>query len=278
MLGNDLSYAADKANKFSRNRWIDFNFAGKNVIVMDVKKLIQSVIKLFGYELRSLHNHVNGRDPYADMTKLLKKESPVVFDVGANVGQTVKMIRKKFPKCKVHSFEPGPSTFKALSQNVSQLEGVSLWNFGLGSTHGEERFFENSISLMNSFLPLGETGAGEVINEPKVQVRLIDDFCESQKIEHIDILKTDTQGFDFEVIKGASRMIDNGQIGLIYMEVIFSDMYENLPQFSEIFDFLTTRGYKLVSFYDFFYQNELASWTDALFIHESCLPPASSAS
>jgi hypothetical protein len=77
-----------------------------------------------------------------------------------------------------------------------------------------------------------------------------------------------------EVFKGAERTIRENRIGLIYFEIIFCDMYKNLPSFSEVYDFLTGRDFLLVSFYQFHYQEQLASWTDALFVHKSYLPPS----
>ena len=51
----------------------------------------------------------------------------------------------------------------------------------------------------------------------------------------VDILKSDTQGYDFEVFKGAQQAMRDNRIGLLYFEFIFSDMYKNLPPFDEVF-------------------------------------------
>jgi hypothetical protein len=130
---------------------------------------------------------------------------------------------------------------------------------------------ENSNSDMSSFLPLSEMGWGTITNETPVLVRTIDQFCDEEGIDKIDVLKSDTQGFDLEVFKGAEESIRKKKIGLIYFEIIFADQYKKLPSFSESFDFLTARGFKLVSFYKIYYQRKLAGWTDALFVHESYL-------
>jgi hypothetical protein len=123
-------------------------------------------------------------------------------------------------------------------------------------------------------LPLGKFGWGTITKETLVEVKTIDQFCRDEGIERIDILKSDTQGYDLEVFKGAERTIRENRIGLIYFEIIFCDMYKNLPSFSEVYDFLTGRDFLLVSFYQFHYQEQLASWTDALFVHKSYLPPS----
>ena len=127
---------------------------------------------------------------------------------------------------------------------------------------------KNSNSLMSSYDLLASLG-GKVTKETLVEVRTIDQFCNDENIEQIDILKSDRQGFDFEVFKGAECTIRTRKIGPIYFEVIFSDMYKDLPSFAQVYDFLVRRDFLLVSFYQFFYQKQLASWTDALFVHKS---------
>jgi hypothetical protein len=66
-------------------------------------------------------------------------------------------------------------------------------------------------------------------------------------------------------------MIVAGKIRLLYFEIIFSDMYKNVPRFSEVYDFLLDHGFVLVSLYEFHYQKGLAGWTDGLFMHQSAL-------
>jgi len=80
------------------------------------------------------------------------------------------------------------------------------------------------------------------------------------------LLKSDTQGFDLEVLKGADRMLAEHRIRLIYLEIIFSKMYENLPRADKIYAFMADHGFELVSFYKTYFQNGRAGWTDALFI------------
>jgi len=108
---------------------------------------------------------------------------------------------------------------------------------------------------------------GKVGKSTSVDVTTLDSFARSHGIDFIHILKSDTQGFDFEVFKGASHLMEEDRIALIYFEFIFSDMYENLPSFHDVFRYLCERDYSLVTFYELYFQEELVSWTDALFIN-----------
>src|SRR5437870_5270270 len=58
-------------------------------------------------------------------------ERPVVFDVGANIGQSVELYRHLLPGCEIHAFEPSPTTFRQL-QTVGASD-VRLINAAVGS-------------------------------------------------------------------------------------------------------------------------------------------------
>lgn len=235
-----------------------------------MKRLILNTFKTLGYDIVSTFNpKLIGKHPLHDMKRFLHTDSPVVFDVGANTGQSVQKFRGEFPNSTLYSFEPSPNTFSVLQQNTDQVENLHLHNCAVGSEPGEMELLENSYSDMSSFLSLGKSGWGEIEQRTPVEVITLDRFCAERGINHIDILKSDTQGFELEVFKGAREMIETGKIGLIYFEITFSEIYENIPSFSKMYDFLTSRDYLLVSFYKFHYHGQLASWTDALFVHKS---------
>jgi len=85
-------------------------------------------------------------------------------------------------------------------------------------------------------------------------------------IQFIDLLKSDTQGFDLEVLKGAQGLLSTTKIRLIFLEINFQRLYEGIPRMDEIYRFICDHGFELVCFYPFCYLNGRASFTDALFI------------
>jgi FkbM family methyltransferase len=238
----------------------------------EMKRLIKRMTRHIGYDIVRYDPKRSGANPYEDMARFLRDSHPVIFDVGANVGQSIQLFRSRFPGCVVHSFEPSPTTFETLMRQTLGLKDLHLWNCALGSAPGRRILLENLYPDHSSFLPIGERGYGEVKMQTPVEVRTVDQLCRDEGVERIDVLKSDTQGFELEVFKGAEATIRASRIGLIYFEVIFSELYRGLPPFAELFEFLTERGFHLVSFYDFRYEKHLASETDALFVHRSFLP------
>ena len=115
---------------------------------------------------------------------------------------------------------------------------------------------------------------GEIKQRVHVDVKTVDDYCADLGVDAIDILKLDTQGFDLKVIRGSDQLLAQHRVHLIYMEIIFSEMYMGLPRFDEIFGFLADREFVLVAFYDFHYQSGRLGWADALFVDPQFRSPS----
>ena len=210
-----------------------------------------------------------GVDPFRDIQFFLrKKEAPLILDIGANEGQTVDAFKEYFPKARIHSFEPSPQTFDKLRHKCELLEDVVTWNLGVGSCQSQLPFHENSYSNMSSFLEPDEFAWGRVVKTIHVDVVTVDQFAMDNQIEFVDLLKSDTQGFDYEVVLGATDLMKQNRIGLVYFEFIFSKMYQNLPSFDKMVKLLLDNNFLLVSLYHFHYQDNLASWADVLFVHK----------
>ena len=251
-----------------------FKFLSKSFL----KKLFHS----FGYDFSRYIPQDFGINPIADASKfLLKTDNPTIFDVGANTGQSIEIIKNILPNATnaitIHAFEPSHKTFSLLSKKWGGDSNIFLNNFALGSRNERKTFLENYHSDMSSFLQPSSYCWGEIVEEKSVQIRTTDEYCKNQKIQNIDLLKVDTQGYDLEVLKGSKLLLESNSIKMVLMEIIFSDMYTNLPAYDEIFKFMRLNNFKLVSTYKVWHQKDLqiemnlASWTDALFINPLCV-------
>lgn len=248
---------------------------------MSLKRHIKRVLGQWGYDVRRIRKlppgrFELGREPFVDMRNLVSTERPVIFDVGANVGQTIANFRAHFGQPTIHAFEPSADAFAELMRRYGGMPSIYPNNLALGARSGSMTYFENEAGAeMNSLLePQPDSwGGGHVKVKRQIAVATVDDYCRDRKIERIDILKTDVQGFDFEVVKGAEGMIRNKAIQLVYMEILFSDMYKGQARLDEIYGFLADRGFALVTFYPFCYWQNRATWTDALFVHPDYKAP-----
>jgi FkbM family methyltransferase len=208
-----------------------------------------------------------GGDPFIDMARLVGGTSPLIFDVGANIGQSIENFRLRFSDPLIHSFEPGPEAFSILESKYRGTPGVAaLNNFGLGSRNETRELIENSISRMSSFLEPGRDCFGGIVARGAREIRSLDNYVIERRISHIDILKTDTQGFDLEVLKGSEKMIRGHRIHLLLVELTFMQLYQNAPRVDELLKFILDRGFELVSSYEVIHRDNRAGETDALFV------------
>lgn len=222
-----------------------------------LKNFIQSNLRRFGYYLRSSRRF--GEDHWQDLVTLVSSSNltvgRVVFDVGAHHGQTLAAVNQHFPDAAIHCFEPDPSSVEILRAAAAACPRARIHHFALGAIPGTADYHRNRESMTNSLLPTsagglsGEYAALSTTDEViQVSVRTLDEFCEEQRIDFIDLLKTDCQGYDLKVLEGGARMIGNHKIGVITCEVIFDDEYEGQGRFHELMAFLDTRGYRFMGF------------------------------
>jgi FkbM family methyltransferase len=236
------------------------------------KRLVRSAAHAVGLEVSRFRPEVR-QSALQDIRELLWDIStPVVFDVGANIGQSVTLFRDLLPRSIVHSFEPGPVAFAQLEANTQGLKNLRLVNAAVGSVSGTQLLLENEYSDMSSLLPPASAAWGSIVGETQVAITTLDDYCRSFDVPRIDLLKIDTQGYELEVLRGATGLLAAGRIGLVYLEVTFVDMYEGLPPFDVLFRFLVDHQLRLVALYN--YSNFSGAteprfapaWCDALFV------------
>ena len=230
-----------------------------------LKAYAHLAVRFLGYDV---HRVKEPSDPFADMgTALSSNSNPIIFDVGASDGRTIRKFRAVFPHSTIHAFEPG-AFFRELETNVARANDIHLDNFALGARPETREFSEITSEWgpgQSSFLELDEDGYGTVISRTPVKICTIDDYCQTHKIDRIDVLKTDTQGFDLEVLKGAAGMFAKNAVRFVLVEINFNRWYKGQAQPDELFRFLYDRGFGLISFYNSVYARGFAEWSDALF-------------
>lgn len=242
---------------------------------MHVRRLFNRSVSWTGYELGKVPDHP-GRDYLEDIRKLVGIPG-VLFDVGANEGQSVTEFMRAFPQTQMHSFEPFPEAFISLEKTAAPFPGVRVNRMAMGAKQGEADLYFNTNSVTNSLLPTARESAsfwdqGQVMQTQgrvSVPVTTLDDYCKEQRISRIDLLKIDTQGFDLRVLQGGQAMLAARQIRSILLELNLVPFYEGQSRPGETLDFLTDLGYRLVGFYHAHYQNNrFIKWCDGLFIAE----------
>ena len=152
-------------------------------------------------------------------------DSPILFDVGANVGKYTLMLLNIFPNASIHSFEPGHSTFIALKNNISAAEKnyqeqITLNNFGLSDAETDSTlFYDKAASGLASLYKRQLDYANiDFSQRETVHLTTLDKYCQVHGINEINLLKLDVEGHEISVLNGAANMLSARKIKNIQIE------------------------------------------------------------
>lgn len=233
-----------------------------------MRRTVRKFFRKMGYDIIKFKKDKIGLYPYYDMRKFVNSKKPMLFDVGANLGQTVKDFNEAFTKATIHSFEPTLESFQTLKQKTSHIKDLHLWNYAVGSSEKEMYFNQYELSNTNSFFNIHENQSPKLKKKALVKTITIDNFIEQHQIKFIDVLKTDTEGFELEVLKGATNTIKNSKIGMLLLEIHFVQRHPDIPRFTELIDFALDFGFEIVSIYPVVHRKNMGAYTDVLFKHK----------
>jgi FkbM family methyltransferase len=187
-----------------------------------------------------------------------------VLDVGANAGQYGALLREHGYRGWIVSFEPVRHVFDELAVRAKHDGRWRAFHLALGSRSERRRIAIARNPELSSLRRFSEFGANEiredtdVIDDEEVNVLTLNDSwleCLRGLTQSRVFLKLDTQGWDLEVLKGATRVLDR-LVGL-QLEAALIPIYEGAPAFSEMIDHATGVGFALTGIYPV--------WRDTLF-------------
>ena len=171
--------------------------------------------------------------------------------MGAHHGETINLFNKEFNVKSIVSFEPSEKNYNQLLRKSKNLKNVKTFNFALGeknqSTDFNEHFESQSstISKINqkskyykkkNFFLNPFKNKNKKINITKIKMNRLEGILKELKIKEVDILKIDTEGYDYKVIKGLGESIKF--VKYIYFEHHFHDMLIKKYNLSDVNSYL----------------------------------------
>ena len=238
--------------------------------------LVESYYFIKSAKARQLRKKNIPFDHYRELNKKWLQASQIktVIDVGANKGQFAKLAREVFPDAMIYSFEPLPECFATLKDVMPGDKQFKSFNTGVGRAESSIDFFPSFHSPSSSFLKMEDlhkeafpyTKDGQANNPITVPVNSLDNLLSPYQLEKNILLKIDVQGFEREVVAGASGILAKTQV--VIMEVSYSTLYKGQPLFHEMYQQMHDCGFlfygNLAQMYN--PSNEQVVQADAIFI------------
>jgi FkbM family methyltransferase len=165
----------------------------------------------------------------------------VILDLGANVGVFTLYAARNAPRAQVFSFEPFPSTFRRLVATVRDhhLDGrVTCLNYAAAGASGVRLMPAGQLPSQRRAL-----AAASVTSGTEVIAETIESMLEENHLPHVDLLKMDIEGSEYEVLLSTPpRML--ARIDRIAMEY-HGDSAPYSKQ--QLFDHLGQAGFTVIS-------------------------------
>lgn len=191
----------------------------------------------------------NAPDEYSTLVNQMSIHNiNFVYDVGANKGQFGKNLYRAGYHEQLISFEPTSEAYSCLEAEARQHKKWQVApRSAVGSKAGEAKINISSNSHSSSLLSITAKaleGAprAHYVNTENVPVVTLDE-TNYAPMEANAFLKIDTQGFELEVLKGATELLK--KIHGVQLEMSLTPMYEGAPSFQELHDYINGFGFEL---------------------------------
>jgi len=226
-----------------------------------MKQVLKITLILLTFSLKCNFSFLlpfNNNVDVIDLVVQLLPKNPIILEAGSFQGREACIMAKKIPDAQIHSFEPQNCFFKTLEKRAKYFNNINCYNCALGELNGDFNFHLayginknnlwplGSLLLPNSFYSFYYEKYLEYKVEPiKVPVKNIASWAVDSKVKKIDFLWLDAQGAELSILKGMKSLINT--VDVIYLNVLFVELYENAPIFVEVQDFLEKRNFFLLA-------------------------------
>ena len=226
-----------------------------------VKGYIYYLLNKFGYKITNNKKTVKNNNFDAIINFLLSDDKKFLFfDIGANLGQSIKRFKKIKSNTMIHSFEPTPDLSEKIKREFYNDEKVKINNCGVAEKKGILNFYSYKYHKINSLVKIdedtkfyksrlftSEKNKNDFLEIIKIKVTDIDSYCDENNINEIDFIKIDTQGSEDLILLGMDKMLTDNKISIIELELILGFGYEENKSFYDYEKILKPKNYKLIA-------------------------------
>jgi len=219
-----------------------------SVRILTTDQLIQFIHNL-EYAVGRGCGDVVKRDGESVVMDLLKSryssdEELVIFDVGACEGEYTDMVLETITRCTVHAFEPDRHNYDKITTKYTDNNVICNYKAAykqncVKKVYGTDK--AHCLSSLNKDRDFSHVGIPTVaLND--VECIKLDDYCKSNSISYVHLLKMDVEGTELDVMLGAEGIIKS--TGIVQFEFGGANI-DSKVSFKDLFYYFNKRGFLL---------------------------------
>lgn len=191
-------------------------------------------------------------------------------DIGANVGLFTECLIAERPAIHATLFEPVERYWQACCDRFAGNGNVEIHRLGVGNEAGPVTIYKaahnygaNSVmeDIMFDRRENSEVCEDTVIESEEIEVVVFSEFARQNNMAGVDLIKTDTEGYDFAVLEGMIPWLsEQERLPVIFSELLAKDYHPRWERQVAVVEQLTALGYQPIDL------SALAKIDDVLFL------------
>ena len=178
-----------------------------------------------------------------------------IIDVG--VAKGTDFLLKEFPKAKFFFIEPNPLFFNFIENTLVKKYNSKLFKIAAGNENGPKKLLSSG-----GFSSFYERQDYKVKEKIEVNISKLDEILKNESLNGKNLLKIDTEGFELEVLKGATKILES--ISYLVLELRIENINTYNP--SEIISFLYNKNFIFYKIIKISYTKNGISYMDVIFV------------
>ena len=178
-----------------------------------------------------------------------------IIDIG--VANGTDFLLKEFPKAKFFFIEPNPFFFNFIENTLLKKYNSKLFKVAAGNENGSKKLWSSE-----GFSSFYERQDYKFKEEIEVNISNLDEILKNEILNGKNLLKIDTEGFELEVLKGATKILES--ISYLVLELRIENINTYNP--SEIISFLYNKNFIFYKIIKISYTKNGISYMDVIFI------------
>ncbi len=192
----------------------------------------QTKFKIFK-KIRNFLKKFNFHLFYYKEKNYLKNINPDnIIDVG--VANGTDFLLSEFPNAKFFLIEPNPEFFSFIENKLLKEFNAKLFKLAAGNEIGKR-----NIKILGGISTFLQRSDYKINKEIDVNISKLDEILKNEKLNGKNLLKIDTEGFELEVLKGATEILKKIDYLIIELRLENIDTYNP----SEMFNFLYNKNF-----------------------------------